>query len=213
MLNNGSIFVDLLDSNNTIQDKMYSALVELINKKIIKNKDKTITAFKQRIRLWVMDQPEIDSLLNAGLHSLHAQFGLIRGSESTIVDNIISAIVNSFTVHIGKINNTFKGKIEFNFQPKHFFNLLSLPGGHVITMKGSDLHWLDWLLTHGDTTIIMGYEYEAVSSGRSGGGVMNTGGVWRVPPEFSGTDTNNFVTRSFKFREKEISQVLQGLFV
>jgi hypothetical protein len=213
MLNDGSIFVELLDSNDKIQGAMYSALVKLINKKIIKNKDKTITAFKQRIRRWVMDQPEIDSLLNAGSHSLHAQFGLHRGSESTIVDNIISAIVDSFAVRIGKINTKFKGKIEFNFQPKNFFNLLSLSGGHVITTKGSDLHWLDWLLMRGDTTIIVGYEYESGSGGRSGGGLMGEGGIWRVPPEFSGTNTNNFVTRAFKLREKEISQVLQGLFV
>ena len=213
MLNHGSLSIELLDSNNTIQDKIYSALVKLINKTIIKNKDKTVTAFKRHIKQWVMDQPEIDSLLNAGPHSLHAQFGLYRGSESTIVDSIISAIVNSFAVRIGKINIKFKGKIEFNFQPKHFFNLLSISSGHVITTKGLDLHWLDWLLTHGDTTIIVGYEYESGSGGRSGGGLMGEGGVWRVSPEFSGTSTNNFVTRAFKFREKDISQVLQGLFV
>ena len=59
----------------------------------------------------------------------------------------------------------------------------------------------------------MGYEYESGPGGRSGGGLMGEGGFWRVSPEFSGTNTNNFVTRSFKFREKEISQVLQGLFV
>ena len=213
MLGDGSIFVKLLDSDNKIQDNMYSALVELINKKIIKNKDKTIEVFKQRIGRWVMDQPEIESLLQAGPDSLHAQFGLFRGSESAIVNTIISAIVNSFVVRVGKINKKLKGKIEFNFQPTNFFNLLSLSGGHVTTLKGSDLHWLDWLLTQGDTTIIVGYEYDPERAGRSGGGIMGVGSSWRVPPEFSGTTTNNFVTRAFLLREKEISQVLQGLFV
>jgi len=114
-------------------------------------------------------------------------------------------------VKIQPIKKTLKGTLEINFQRDDFINLLSLQSGHVLTEKGTDLHWLDWLLIKGDTTIITGYTYIPGPLGRSGGGEMNIGGLWRVPPEFSGTITNNFITRSFKGTEKETAEILKGL--
>ena len=38
---------------------------------------------------------------------------------------------------------------------------------------------------------------------------MITGTAWRVPPQFAGTETDNFITRAFSGREKDI-QVLFG---
>ena len=41
---------------------------------------------------------------------------------------------------------------------------------------------------------------------------MDIGGAWRVPPQFSGSRENNFITRSFRGREREITEILKGLF-
>ena len=92
-----------------------------------------------------------------------------------------------------------------------FFNLLGLQEGHVLTEKGGDLHWLDWLIRQGDRTVVLGWNYVPAPTGRSGGWEMNIGGVWRVPPEFWGTLDDNFITRAFEAREKEIIGILQGL--
>ena len=34
---------------------------------------------------------------------------------------------------------------------------------------------------------------------------------WRVPPQFSGTDENNFITRAFSGREKEVQDLFGQL--
>ena len=84
--------------------------------------------------------------------------------------------------------------------------------GFVVTRKSVKLHWLAWLLQAGSSMIVSGYEYTPSFEGRSGGGVMTGGGVWRVPPEFSGTESDNFITRALNNRDKQLSQLLKGLF-
>ena len=108
------------------------------------------------------------------------------------------------------MSNRLTGGIEFNFQPADFANLLGLPQGHQVTNKAADLHWLDWLLTKGDTVIVKGYSYEPSGKGRSGGGSMKTGGFFRIDPSYSGTTINNFITRAFVGRETQLAKILSS---
>ena len=68
-----------------------------------------------------------------------------------------------------------------------------------------------WLLLEGTRTIVSSYAYEPDNSGRSGGGTMRLGGIWRVPPQFAGTASENFVTRMFENKDKQIQPILKGL--
>ena len=82
----------------------------------------------------------------------------------------------------------------------------------MVYAKG-DLHWLQWLLERGDEIIVAGYEFGGNSGrGRSGLGYMTTGGSFRVPPQFSGTKDNNFISRALvgKAQEQAISKILMG---
>ena len=208
----GKLTVELLESDRTIQRKIYGSLAKDINKKIKRNTNNTRRRFLQAVEGWVRSQPEISSLVGKGVYgSLNAQFGLPVGTAENAVNQIVFAVVKSMNVNIKPVNTKLKGLIEFSFQPKDFFNLLGLQAGHILTEKGGDLHWLDWLIRQGDRTIVVGWNYVPAPTGRSGGGEMNIGGLWRVPPEFSGTLDDNFVTRAFKAREKEITSILQGL--
>jgi hypothetical protein len=112
-----------------------------------------------------------------------------------------------------KFDNKLKGGIEVNFQPSNFVNLLSLSEGHIV-FNGGDLHWLDWLLKRGDNIIVVNYQYNPESGlGRSGLGNMIPGGAFRIPPEYSGTDDDNFVTRALigTQQEKQISKIFQDI--
>jgi hypothetical protein len=40
---------------------------------------------------------------------------------------------------------------------------------------------------------------------------LNLGGVWRVPPQFSGIRQDNFLTRAFEGKDKQIEVILRGL--
>jgi hypothetical protein len=40
---------------------------------------------------------------------------------------------------------------------------------------------------------------------------MVGGSFWRVPPQFSGVEDNNFITRALSGREIELNKIIQGL--
>ena len=202
-----SITIELVDSFPVINSRINKAIAEEMNKRISKQTTKGREIFRKVIFQWVMEQQEIQSLIAQGVPgSLNAAFGLEHPNVSVIASSVASAIEVKFT----KISKTLSGGIEFNFQSNNFANLLGLPEGHQVTEMGSDLHWLDWLLTKGDTVIIKGYTYRPSTEGRSRGGTMEIGGFFRVDPKYSGKQDNNFITRAFEGRDKQLSKILYG---
>lgn len=205
-----SISIKLLDSVNDIQKNIDKAIVDLVNDSISRNLSKIFTDVKSLIPSWIKVQPEIISLSSTEPTSLAGQFG-IRGRADNIVNNIVDSVVNATEIKFIKYNSKFIGGLELNFQPKDFGNLLSLQYGHTI-YPGGDLHWLDWLLKRGDSIIVVNYQYNPQTGlGRSGLGNMKPGGAFRVPPQFSGTVENNFITRAFvgDYQEGQIINIIQ----
>lgn len=207
-----TISLKLIDTLPDIINKINQALAKEINILISKRKSLINNKFKPSIKKWILNQPEIQSLRSVGVQgSLAALFGLTTINADEAISKIINAVIDSSYIDFSKINNNLTGNIIFNFQPSDFANLLSLSEGHRTTNKGSDLHWLDWLLTKGNTTIIINYHYEPSNKGIAKGGTMTTGGSFRVDPQFAGTLDNNFITRAFNGREKEVENILRGL--
>lgn len=196
-----------------IKEMIDEQITDYLNRKISKNYGRVVNSLRQKIPFWIRSQPEIQSLLDQGVPgSLNALFGLYAGDADRAITDIINAIKESTSIKIDKISRNYSGKIEFNFQSSNFANILGLSSGHVLTEKKEDLHWLDWLITQGDTTIISGYQYKESNGGRSGGGIMVIGSSFRVPPQFSGTIENNFIIRALSNRESEIEPILARLF-
>ena len=195
--------IELLDTIGTVQKKVNQACADHFNKSISTIGSSLSARFKNTVGGWLVSQPEIISLNTAAPDSLMAQFGLAPGQGPVITAQIIQAVKDSVRVKIRKFDIKLRGGIDVYFQPTSFQNLLSLSSGHT-TIKDGDLHWLNWLLTFGDTIIVAGYDYNAETGiGRSGLGNMQEGGGWRVPPEFSGTLQNNFVTRALIGKQQE----------
>lgn len=196
-----------------IKEMIDDQATEYLNKKISKNYRRVINSLNQKVPFWIRSQPEIKSILDEGVPgSLNALFGFYAGDAGRSVVDIIDAIKQSISIRIDKISRRYVGTVEFNFQPANFANILGLSSGHITTEKGSDLHWLDWLIAQGDSAIIVGYKYAAKNSGRSGGGVMLPGSFFRVPPQYAGTLEDNFITRALSNREEEIEPIMSRLF-
>ena len=204
-----SISLELIDSFPKIEKDIYKALAVQINQIMRKKVQRNTRELKDNIKKWMMQSEEIKSLLSQGIPgSLNATFGLTPGSPEDAVKAIVSEIAEAITIDFKRVSNTLEGGVTFNFQSTDFVNLLGLPQGHQFSEAGTDLHWLDWLITKGDSVIVKGYLYQPSNSGRSGGGTMDIGGVFRVPPQYSGTADNNFVTRAFSGRDKELARIL-----
>jgi len=206
------VSIRLTQDVKTIELEINKAISKLFNTQFNKNQNRLIRDLKTLVESWVRSSKEVISLASAAPNELGSEFGITSGKNGIVVDAIVNAIVDATQIVLRKFDQKLKGSILFNFQPKDFSNLLSLPEGHVITKSGLDLHWMNWLLKRGNQVIITGYEYEPKTDGRSGGGVMVGGVSYRVNPRYSGTEDNNFVTRLFQNREKDIQNLLIGLF-
>jgi hypothetical protein len=205
-----SISLRLIENEGEIAKKINQAIALKLNEIISKKSAEIIKKVQVLIRFAIKSQPEMLSLASPNSNSLIGQFGI--SNTSSIVENITEAIANSVTIKITPYNRNLKGGgLELNIQPTDFTNLLSLPDGHTIYENG-DLHWLDWLLNRGNEVIVVGYEYNPQTGlGRSKLGNMKQGGSFRVPPEFSGTKNNNFITRALVNKEQEnaIAKIFQ----
>lgn len=78
--------------------------------------------------------------------------------------------------------------------------------------------WLEWLLKSGDKIVVRDYTFVLGNSksSRTGLGIMReskSGRGWRIPPEHSGTATNNFVTRAIDGNLKRIGDIITKEFL
>ncbi len=147
----------------------------------------------------VLNSDAIQDLLNnKGVEGLAGQFGFYGSSTAKQCEAIVKSVEESTEVIFKPFDIKYNGSLTVNVQPSDLANLLALPEGHIIT-KNHDLHWLDWLLTMGDTIVVVGYDYNPQTGiGRSRKGNMIKPGSWRVPPEFSGVEDHNFITKALQ---------------
>jgi hypothetical protein len=187
------ITVKLLDSIDDIEDKVNKAIAEEANKILELQKNNILNNCKQLISGWISSQPEIVALQNG---ILAGQLGLYPGQGLNAQIEIINSITQSISIQFKRFSNKLIGGLDVNFQPKTFVNLLNLPQG-IVNYKDGSLPWLKWLLLLGDSIIVVNYQYNAQTGlGRSGLGNMIPGGSFRIPPQYSGTVEDNFVTRA-----------------
>jgi hypothetical protein len=208
-----SISIKILENDREIERRILQAAAIDINKTIQKNTVKAKMLLRRLIPTWIRVQPEIASLLAEGDSlSLNAQFGLVGGQGVRVLDDIAEAVIQATDVKILKVDNKLRGGLNIEIQPTDFNNIIS-SASSIINYPFARLNFLEWLMLKGDTTIVVGYKYEPKSdSGRSEGGIMVRQGAWRVPPQFSGTAENNFITRAFIGREKALEDLFKQIF-
>ena len=201
-----NISIKLLDSLTTIDKRIKEAMADEINKRLRVAKGKIIKEAMGSIYHWVQTLPEMQAMIDDGPGSLSAMFGLEGSARPKAVLAIARSVVESTEVEVTYYNKMLKnGGLWLKFQPANFKNLLSLPEGE--NQAYPEGHWLRHLLLSGNQTIVVGYHYTPGRGGRSGGGTMTSGGAWRVPPQYAGDEGNNFITRAFEGREKQIADI------
>lgn len=208
-----TISLKLIESTSQIAQNINLALASEVNSLLFKRKGRFINQIRDYVGMWVRSQPEMISLgLNyADPESLAGHFGLPYGSGREAVNAISMSIQAATEVYVKKFDKNLRGGIELRFQPSNFGNLLALPQGHV-RAEIADLHWLRWLLESGNSVIVVNYHYSPEGGfGRSKSGIMRQGGAWRVPPQYAGTANDNFITRAFSYKEKELTRLFARL--
>ena len=192
-------FTIRLDSDFSSKFKKHvtKEIVNKIKRKALKIK----TIITDRVRIAVREAliatPEYQSIL-AG--KLRGELGIPESSNR--IAAVIDAWINSIEVTI-KTDTSPLLTIDIGIIKSDYGDVLSLPEA-VYTYTGSrgqgEIPWLEWLLLEGDKRIVNRYEFSRniTRGSRTGMGVMiqKKRGFWQVPPEFSGTETDNFATRA-----------------
>jgi len=193
----------LTQSDNYIKKLMAEALRDELNRIV-----GTVGTFiEANVRLlfydYITNSEEWTSLKSG---KLRAQFGLPDDVEERLVKilGVWLASVKVTTAPILASNGKISGKIILNMIQANWRDVdYSLGEAFITTKKGKNLPWLAWLLTAGDKRIIVDYkavegDFSRTAASRSHMGLMfKKEGVysWGVPPEYAGTESDNFVTK------------------
>lgn len=208
--------IEVTDSTDDIERAFMDAIGDRLNKVLSKASRKIRTRVRVAVKEAIEDSREFRSLTDG---QLRAEFGLPDARRR--IQAILSLWIASIEVNVQKFVVTrggFNGGLTVQMIRENFDDVLRLPESSFITRKGSSLDWLRWLLLEGDKVIIRDYVIE-FGSFRGVGQRSRTGdarmkfvsqGSWRVPPEFSGTKTNNFVTRSLSNIEDTLNDIVSN---
>lgn len=177
------------------------------------------------VELAIKASPEYNSLLNG---DLQAEFGL--ANPAPVLQGIIDAVRQSVVVTATKPNSNTLGGLTVEILKIDFSEVLAVEGTTYVseshTRGPSEIPWLKWLLFAGDRVVLADFEISYTTrsaASRTGRAIMvskrspasrqpsrKTGFVpWRVPPEFAGDPTDNWLTRSLEFLEPEMQDILE----
>jgi hypothetical protein len=154
------------------------------------------TELAEKIRELITSSPEYSSLLTG---SLWHQLGVRNPLAMT--DAIISTIQESVVIQMippTVVGKRIRGGIVAKILKADFSDVLRIPGASFESEHGFEVDWLEWLLTSGDSIVNTSYHFESgfPDRSRTGDGIMLAEGSWRVPPEFAGTISDNWLTRA-----------------
>lgn len=200
-----------LDKNS--QQKLISLIIRDITDQIFKelahNKRKIEQHLRDHFELKFLQSPEVASLLD-DTGKLYLELGVKDSADS--ITQIVEYIKKNIVVNISKKKSGFDFIITVSFNSVgEYDELCNQAYAYYQTKNGTKVDWLKWLLLAGNSDVVFNYKIRyGVDLGRTGGAIMmpTQTANWRVPLEFSGTDKDNFITRSFDGIEKELENIV-----
>lgn len=161
----------------------------------------------------IRNSPEYLSLQSG---QLKAEFGI---TDSDTKLNILLDFWKDITAKYNKVSvrgNSLVGGFSIGMIKSDYSDVLSSAASSILTEKGQTLHWLEWLLMFGNKTIIKDYTVELGANPRSRTNMAimkgTVSGKWSVPPQYSGTLDNNWITRSIDLVSSEIENLFSKEF-
>jgi len=202
--------LSLLDSDSNIRLSILESMKQILDKALIRTLSSIEPKTRVLLRSALRNEPEYYSLISGDLRK---EFGIENVSNVDIaIDNMVNAM--NFIVDKPRSSNVgISGGIKIEIIPTNLAGIIDDQSAYVVdNIRGYSLPWLEWLLTKGSSIIIRGFDvkYGANPRSRSGDAIMiSSQSNWRVPSQFSGTLSNNWITRALSQIEKPIEKMLQ----
>lgn len=204
----------IVESAQVIRERIIQALKRRVHFSFLRTRDRLHKQLSTEFKEWIRQSPEILSMREDARESLKAAFGLTPEMSSKAILAITELLSNSIHVFIEDGKKYDIAVINIGFvTPENWKELVGLPEG-VFFSEGAhagEVRWLEWLLTAG-TTVVVSFDivYGNFSNSRTGLALMTKAnrGSFRVPPQYSGTMKNNFVTRTIATHLDDISKII-----
>ena len=180
----------------TIERKIIDSVSKHLNERFQKLPNILTKQAQILIRKALISSPTTSSILGG---KLREELGIEDASSDLLsIYNAIESTVRVNMTSVRRHGTGITGSIRLTAVPFDLESLLR-GAGQYQTEKGVTIPWFQWLTTLGDRIIVRDFEIEGghPSRSRTGDKIMIGGKRgWRIPPEFSGTRTNNFVTEA-----------------
>lgn len=205
------IDLKLLDSEATIKNKILTSIKETISEAFGRSIGPLRESISRAVYNAITTEPEYQSLVSG---QLQYEFGIPESAQK------VNEIVKIWTEHV-VVEATpvtiagygLKGGFTINMIQDDYGDVLSSAAARIIDeAKSTVLPWLEWLLLNGNKIIVRNYEVQVGPSpySRTGLAIMKPSKQnWRVPPEFSGTTSNNWVIRALDKLDSSIPNLIQ----
>lgn len=206
--------ISILEKNKEIEQKILQALLPQVNKALGSYYKTIIPKIKIVIAEAIKSSPEYNSITNG---VLKYELGIPDGDSR--VNSLLNIWLSNINIEPKLViikNSQIIGGLKISLIRADLSDVLGSDAAIITDNKtGSMVDWLNWLSLAGDKTIIRDYDFILGSNPRSrtGGGIMRYSpgsGKWKVPSEFSGTVTNNWITRSIDIAADNIENILSS---
>ena len=206
--------IKILEKNTEIEQKILQALLPQVNSVLNKYSKAIIPKLKEAVSIAIKNSPEYNSIIGG---SLKYELGITDGDNR--INNLLNIWLSNISISFKPIalkSSQLQGGINLSMIKADLSDVLGSNAAIITDGKtGSMVDWLNWLSLAGDRTIIKDYDFILGSNSRSrtGGGIMRYApgsGKWKVPSEFSGTATNNWITRSIETASDNIENILMA---
>jgi hypothetical protein len=204
----------LIENNADIADKILQALlVDVTNymNSAIQNLKSQLPSI---IRQGIVNAPEYQSLLSG---DLRYEFGIpdpgpkLAGLIDIWANNINYSQMKPIVAN-GKIKAMFSAStIRIDYADVLYTDYALV----IDSARGYTLPWLEWLLLEGNKTIVDKYEVilGANQYSRTGNALMKpSNNSWKVPSVYSGTASDNWITRAIDSVSDDIENLLNRTF-
>lgn len=195
--------------------KVQFLIAPKVDKILVKAKPAIQNQISHLLRIAISSSPTIRSLKDG---QLQVDFGLTSDAASAATNDIVNAVLSSVNVFFKKSQRgKTLGSLVIQIDPATVSAAVETSSMGSYLSDGYKITWLDWLMTRGTEVVVEGFEVVSTASyddrSRSGGGFMlPTGGVFRVAPEFAGTEGDNFITRAIIANGPNIRKIIQEEF-
>lgn len=206
--------VSLLENDSAIRNEILKAMQPIINKAITYTVNNIKPDIIKLIKEALETEPEYNSLVSG---ELRREFGI---EDTSSVNTVVNALANSIVTesNLTIINNTgLSGGLSIKIINRNDYGgSLDTEAAKVVDgIRGYSLPWLEWLLLKGNQILVRNYSVKLGSNpySRSGDAIMIPSNKnWRVPPEYAGTQQDNWTTRALLKIDKQLTSIIQNKF-